>query len=92
MFREPASRSKLTPLWDGLAEASAAPATGKVPMNLNRWSAQIFSTGTGRLVCVRALLAQFRFFRPEISRLVHTGGKGRTPGCLILRANSGHGS
>ena len=29
---------------------------------------------------------------PEISRLVHTGGKGRTSGCLILRTNSGHGS
>ena len=43
-------------------------------------------------MCVRALLAQFRFFRPEIARLVLTGGKGRTHGCLILRANSGNGS
>ena len=29
---------------------------------------------------------------PEISRLVHTGGKGRTSGCLLLLAHSGHGS
>ena len=29
---------------------------------------------------------------PQISRVLHTGGKGRTSGCLLLREDSGHGS
>ena len=91
MFREPASRLKLTPLWDGLAEASAVAATGKVPMYPGGWSAHVVAASTGRLVCVRALLAQFRGFSPESARLVLTGGGVRTPGCQKNDVRGAHG-
>jgi hypothetical protein len=54
-FREHAPRKKLTPLWDGRAAASAVPSIGKVTLNHGGWSAQIFTTGTWRLVCWCAL-------------------------------------
>jgi len=90
IFCEPASRLRFTPLWDGWAKASAAPVTGKVPMNPHRWSAYIFPTGTGRLVCVRALLTQFRFFRPESWCLVLAAGGGRTHGCQKNASRNAH--
>ena len=51
IFRGPASRSKLTPLWHGWAEASVVPAAGEVPMGPNWWIALVSSAGAGSLVC-----------------------------------------
>ena len=81
IFREPAFRSKLSPLWDGWAEASVVPAAGKLPMGPNWWITLVVSAGTGRLVCVGALLAQLRGGTTESWRLVLTGGEVRTPDC-----------
>jgi hypothetical protein len=49
-------------------------------MGLTWWIALVFSAGTGRLVCVGALLAQLRGGSSESWRLVLTGGGVRTPG------------
>ena len=57
----------------------------------NCWSALVFSTVTGRLVCVGALLAQLRGGTAESWRLVLTGGGVRTPGCQKNAVRSGLG-
>ena len=72
-------------------EASVVPTAGRVLMVPNLWIALVFSAGTGRLVCVGALLAQLRGGTAENWRLVLTGGGVRTPGCQKNALRSGLG-